>query len=65
MSVHSPTRPLPADLRKVLCWTCQQNVREMVFLPNFQGSYLSINCKECTKAPPVLERVYQQQEKRA
>lgn len=43
--------------RTISCWNCKQNPRVMVFLPNDQGSYLSIHCSGCTKAPEVLKRL--------
>jgi hypothetical protein len=39
------------------CWMGCGEMREMVFLPDNQGSFLSIYCKAHQRAPEVLARV--------
>ena len=45
------------------CWRGCGSPRAMTFLPNDQGSFLSIYCTEHQHAPKVLERIAEREDK--
>lgn len=51
--IESPEKIIP---ERMLCWTCRQRPRTVVFPPG-GGSFLDVNCERCQRATEVLKRL--------